>query len=183
MWLATATGWPASTARRRTRRSRCSTRCPRPAAAEGLNFHLEQAKRSNSFDAHQVIHLAGKRGVQDAVKERLLRAYLSEGEAVGDRGVLVRLAADARLDAQEVSAALADQRFAEAVRADEQEAASLGAGGVPFFVIDRRYGVSGAQPAEQFLRVLGKAWDEGNPLTMAAGSGDGDACGLDGCSI
>ncbi|HET7328738.1 MAG TPA: DsbA family oxidoreductase [Nocardioidaceae bacterium] len=152
------------------------------AAAEGLDFHFERARASNTFDAHQVIHLAGERGVQDAVKERLLRAYFSEGEAVGDRGVLARLAAEAGLDAAEVSQALDEQWYAAAVRADEQEAVSLGASGVPFFVIDRRYGVSGAQPAEQFLQVLQQAWAERNPLTMVGASPDGDVCGPDGCS-
>ena len=143
------------------------------AAAEGLDFRFDKAVRANTFDAHQVIHLAGLRGVQDAVKERLLRAYFTEGEAVGDRETLVRLAAEAGLDADEVRAALDDQRYAGAVRADEAEAGAIGISGVPFFVVDRKYGVSGAQPAEALLQVLERAWAERPPLIMAdAGASD-----------
>jgi len=124
------------------------------AAAEGLDFHFEKAIRANTFNAHQVIHLAAEWSVQDAVKERLLRGYFSEGEAVGDPTVLARLAAEAGLDADEVRQALADQRYAGAVRADQAEAARLGISAVPFLVVDRRYGIAGAQPADEILQVL-----------------------------
>ncbi len=136
------------------------------ASAEGLDFHFAKAIRANTFDAHQVIHLAGERGVQDAVKERLLRAYFSEGEAVGDPTVLARLAAEAGLDADEVRQALADQRYAGAVRADQAEAARLGISAVPFFVVDHRYGIAGAQPADEILQVLQRSWAQSHPLTV-----------------
>ena len=156
------------------------------AAAEGLDFHFERAVAANTFEAHQVIHLAAERGVQDQVKERLLQAYFTEGEAVGDRATLVRLAAEAGLEAAEVAKALAEQEYAEAVRTDEADAGRLGISGVPFFVLDRKYGVSGAQPADQLLAVLERAWDEAHPaltvLTPAAGTAD-EACGPDGCAI
>jgi len=151
------------------------------AAAEGLDFRFDRAVQANTFDAHQVIHLAGERGVQDAVKERLLTAYFSEGAAVGDRDTLVRLATGAGLDADEVRAALADQRYAGAVRADEAEASALGISGVPFFVVDRRYGVNGAQPAEALLQVLERAWAERTPLIPVVSGGD--TCGPDGCTV
>jgi predicted DsbA family dithiol-disulfide isomerase len=150
------------------------------AAAEGLDFRFDRAVRANTFDAHQVIHLAAERGVQNAVKERLLTAYFSQGEAVGDRETLVRLATDAGLDGDEVRAALEDQRYAGAVRADEAEAASLGISGVPFFVVDRKYGVNGAQSADALLEVLERAWAERSPLISV--SSDGAVCGPDGCS-
>ncbi|CCG03667.1 Dithiol-disulfide isomerase involved in polyketide biosynthesis [Blastococcus saxobsidens DD2] len=150
------------------------------AAAEGLDFRFDRAVRANTFDAHQVIHLAAERGVQDAVKERLLTAYFSEGEAVGDRETLVRLAADAGLYADEVRAALEDQRYAGAVRGDEAEAAALGISGVPFFVVDRKYGVNGAQSADALLQVLERAWSERSPLISVAS--DGAVCGPDGCT-
>ena len=153
------------------------------AAAEGLDFRFDRAVVTNTFDAHQVIHLAAEHGIQDEVKERLLRAYFSEGEAVGDRDVLVRLAAEAGLDADEVRAALVEQRFASAGRADEAEATALGIRGVPFFVVDRKYGMSGAQPAEQLLEVLQRAWAEKHPLTFVGSAGDSTACGPDGCAI
>ena len=152
------------------------------AAAEGLDFRFDRAVRANTFDAHQVIHLAGARGVQDAVEERLLRACFSEGEAVGDRDTLVRLAAEAGLDADEVRAALDDQRYARAVRGDEAEAAALGIRGVPFFVVDRKYGVDGAQPADALLRVLERVWAERPPLVAVDGAAAG-ACGPDGCAV
>ena len=149
------------------------------AAAEGLDFRFDKAVRANTFDAHQVIHLAGERGVQDAVEERLLTACFSEGEAVGDRETLVRLAAEAGLDADEVRAALEDQRYAGAVRADEAEAQALGISGVPFFVVDRKYGVNGAQPADALLQVLERAWSERTPLIPVIAGGE--VCGPDGC--
>ena len=136
------------------------------AAAEGLDFHFEKAIRANTFNAHQVIHLAAEGRVQDAVKERLLRGYFSEGEAVGDPTVLARLAAEAGLDADEVRQALADQRYAGAVRADQAEAARLGISAVPFLVVDRRYGIAGAQPADEILQVLQRSWAQSHPLTV-----------------
>src|SRR5688500_18144643 len=153
------------------------------AATEGLGFSFETAVRANTVDAHQVIHLAGLRGVQDAVKERLLRGYFTEGEAVGDRDTLVRLAAEAGLDAAEVRAVLDEGRYVGAVRADEAEAQALGIRGVPFFVVDRKYGVSGAQPADVLRQVLDKAWGERAPLIPVVGGDDATACGPDGCAI
>lgn len=148
------------------------------AAAEGLDFHFERAVPANTFDAHQVIHLAAEHGVQDAVKERLLTAYFSEGAAVGDRDVLVEQAARAGLDADEVRSALSQQTYAPAVRADESEARALGISGVPFFVIDRRYAVSGAQPSELLAQTLRQAWAEAHPLQTV---GTGQVCGPEGC--
>ena len=152
------------------------------AAAEGLELHQDVSVPANTLDAHQLVHLAGLRGVQDAVNERFLRAHFSEGEPLGDRDTLVRLAAEAGLDAGEAREVLEQGRFVEAVRADEAEAAALGARGVPFFVVDRRYGVSGAQPAEQFLAVLERAWADSRPLTLVGEGGDG-ACGPEGCAL
>ena len=158
------------------------------AAGEGLDFHLDVSLRSNTFDAHRVIHLAATRGIQDAVKERLMRAYFTDGEPVGDRDTLVRIATDAGLDAVEVEKVLDTDEHADAVRADEAEARALGITGVPFFVVERKYGVSGAQPADQLLAVLERAWSERSPFTLV-GSGqtgtdpDSTACGPDGCPI
>ena len=158
------------------------------AAGEGLDFHLEDSVRSNTFDAHRVIHLAHARGRQDAVKERLMRAYFTEGLPVGSRAALAGLAAEAGLDHAEVTKVLAGDAYTDAVRADQDEARALGISGVPFFVVDRRYGVSGAQPTEQLLAVLERAWSERQPLTMVGvpstgGAADGDACGPDGCPV
>ncbi|MGX7680736.1 DsbA family oxidoreductase [Jatrophihabitans sp. DSM 45814] len=154
------------------------------AAVEGLDFNFEKAIPANTFDAHQVIQLGRVRGVQHAVEERLMKAYFTDGAAVADREVLAQLGAEAGLDPAEITASLADQRYAQAVRDDESEAAALGVSGVPFFVIDRRYGVSGAQSAELFLSALQQAMAESQPLSMVdAGSNDEGACGPDGCAV
>lgn len=152
------------------------------AAQEGLDFHFERAVAANTFQAHQVIHLAAAFGIQDATKERLMRAYFTEGEAVGDTEVLVRLAAEAGLDPEVVRGALGEESQAPKVRAEQDEARALGISGVPFFVVDRRYGVSGAQPAEALLQVLQQAWAEAHPLQMVTTT-EGTACGPDGCAI
>jgi len=130
------------------------------AAAEGLEFHFERARGGNTFDAHRMIHLAATYGHQAAAKERLMRAYFTEGEAISDHETLVRLVSELGVDAEEARAALELDRFAEDVREDENLAAQLGIQGVPFFVLDRHYGVSGAQPPEVLLGVLERAWGE-----------------------
>ena len=133
-------------------------------AVEGLDFRFDRAMRANTFRAHQVIHLAGARGAQGAVKERLLRAYFTEGEAIGDAAVLARLGAEAGLDDAEVRHVLAEQTYAAAVRADEAEATRLGISAVPFFVVDGRYGIAGAQPTAQILVGLELSWARAHPL-------------------
>jgi len=129
------------------------------AAGEGLEYHLDRTRGGNSFDAHRLIHLAAAKGRQDAMKERLMRAYFTESEPVGDRDTLVRLATEVGLDGEQARAALEGEAYADAVHADEELAARIGIRGVPYFVLDRRYGVSGAQPAELLLQALDKAWE------------------------
>lgn len=131
----------------------------RVAAEDGLVMDFGKAQRTNTFDAHRVLHLAKERGVQPAVKERLMRAYFAEGAAMSDHETLVRLGGEAGLDPEDVRAMLAGDAYARAVRMDEADARELGISGVPFFVIGR-YGVSGAQPAELLLRVLADAIGE-----------------------
>jgi predicted DsbA family dithiol-disulfide isomerase len=130
------------------------------AAAEGLEYHFELTRGGNTFDAHRMIHLAATYGHQGAAQERLMRAYFTEGEAISDHDTLVRLVAELGVDPDEARAALELDRFAEDVREDEQLAGQLGIQGVPFFVLNRRYGVSGAQPPEVLLDALQQAWDE-----------------------
>jgi predicted DsbA family dithiol-disulfide isomerase len=143
------------------------------AAGEGLDVRYDLARPGNTVDAHRVLHLAADRGVQSAVKERLLVAYFTEGEPVADRPTLARLAGEAGLDAGETARMLASDDYLAEVRADEAEARALGIQGVPFFVLDRRYGVSGAQPADVLLAALRRAWADAHPLTVVAGAGTG----------
>ena len=130
------------------------------AAREGLVYDLAEARSGNSFNAHRLIHLAAERGIGNRVAERLMSAYFGEREPIGDTATLQRLAVEAGLPEDEVADLLAGDRLADAVRADEEAAAQLGIRGVPFFVLGRRYGVSGAQPADIMLQALGQAWDE-----------------------
>jgi predicted DsbA family dithiol-disulfide isomerase len=130
------------------------------AAQEGLEYHLEDGVTGNTFDAHQLLQLARARGGQDAMTERLFRAHFTERRSVFDRDSLVALAGEAGVDPTEARQALEQDAFAEAVRADVEEARALGATGVPFFVFAHRYGVSGAQPADFFAQALNRAWDD-----------------------
>jgi predicted DsbA family dithiol-disulfide isomerase len=125
------------------------------AASEGLEYHLDRTRGGNSFDAHRLLQLAKDRGRQDEMKERLMRAYFTEGEAISDAETLVRLALEVGID----PTPLKGGGYAEAVREDELLARRIGIQGVPFFVLNRRYGVSGAQPPELLLEALAKAHD------------------------
>jgi predicted DsbA family dithiol-disulfide isomerase len=131
------------------------------AADVGLELHLEKARSGNTMDAHRVIHLAREHGLQDAAKERLLRAYFVEGRPISDRETLVELGASIGLDPGELRAMLESDRFADDVRDDERTAARFGINGVPFFVLDRKLGVSGAQPVEVLVGALEQAAGDG----------------------
>jgi predicted DsbA family dithiol-disulfide isomerase len=130
------------------------------AAADGLAFRFDRIQPGNTFNAHRLLHLAADHGRQDALKERFLRAYLTEGEPIGDREALLRLAVEVELPEDEVAALLGSDRFAEAVRADEAQAQRLGISGVPFFVFGNHYALSGAQPPAVLLGALDQAWTE-----------------------
>jgi predicted DsbA family dithiol-disulfide isomerase len=137
------------------------------AAAEGLEYRFDLAQPTNSFDAHRLIHLARRYDQQDAMKEHLLRAYFTEGRNIADLETLVELAGDRGLVSDEVRSMLSSDELADAVRADQREARTLGISGVPFFVLDRTYGVSGAQPAEVMLDALRTAWAASQPVAAA----------------
>jgi predicted DsbA family dithiol-disulfide isomerase len=157
--------------------------------AEKYGMTLEQAQESQrgltdvaasglTFDGHRIIHLAAEHDLQDAMKERLLRAYFSEGELIGDHDTLVRLATEVGLPEAEALETLSGDRFADAVRDDELTARRLGISAVPTFVVDRALGASGAQPPEQLLDLLHRGWESRQPVSVIAG---GEACGPDGC--
>ena len=138
------------------------------ARKEGLDFHLERVRVGNTFDAHRLVHLAAESGRAAQMKERLMRAYFTEGATVGEPDTLRTLAAEMGLDPQRVDGVLASDAYAADVRADEARARALGISGVPFFALDERYGVSGAQPAEVLLGALRQAYEERDP-TRAEG--------------
>ncbi len=146
------------------------------AAGEGLAFRLDDVKVGNTFDAHRLLHLAAQHDRREALAERLFAAYLGEGASLGDTQTLVTLATEVGLDSDEARTMLATEQFADAVRRDEAEAQQIGVTGVPFFVFDRRYGVSGAQSPEVLLGALQQAWDERAPAMQLVG---GDLAGAD----
>jgi predicted DsbA family dithiol-disulfide isomerase len=128
------------------------------AAREGLEYHMERARPVNSWDAHRLIHLAAQHHLQSEMKERLQKAYFTEGMLISDPDTLVQLALEVGLGADETRQMLAGDASANEVRADIQKAHALGCTGVPFFVFDEKYILSGAQPVELFEKVLEKAW-------------------------
>ncbi|MFG2175145.1 DsbA family oxidoreductase [Streptomyces niveus] len=153
------------------------------ARAEGLGYLVGDRDHGSTFDIHRLLHLAKARGRQDALLDVVYRANFAEERSVYDTGTLVDLAVEAGLDEAETRVLLADEdAYADDVRADEREAAELGATGVPFFVLDRRFGVSGGQPAEVFTQALEQAW-QGRALTPV-GEDPAAACDADGaCEI
>lgn len=131
------------------------------AAEEGLVFRHAESQHVNTFDAHRLLHLALAEGgpeVQGRLEERLLATYFVETGNLADHEVLTRLGTEVGLDPERVAALLAGKDYAEAVEADIDRARQYGANGVPFFVIDAKYGVSGAQSREVFGQVLERAW-------------------------
>ncbi|NUS43116.1 MAG: DsbA family oxidoreductase [Mycobacteriaceae bacterium] len=153
------------------------------AEAMGLPYRVVGRDYGNSFDMHRLLHLALARGAQEQLLDALYRANFADDAALfGDSERLVSVALAAGLDESEVRAVLSDpEAFADEVRADEAEAASIGATGVPFFVLDGKYAVSGAQPPEVFAQALNQAWSTRTPaVTLLA---DADTCGPDGCAV
>ncbi|MEW2050099.1 DsbA family oxidoreductase [Streptomyces sp. NPDC051445] len=155
------------------------------AAAEGLDYRTRGRDHGSTFDMHRLLHFAKEQGRQDELIQILYRANFAEERSLFSEGDdrLVELAAEAGLDAGAAREVLADpDRYADEVRADESEAGRLGANGVPFFVLDRAYGVSGAQPAEVFAQALTQAWGDRSPLKLID-DGGAQACGPDGCAV
>ena len=126
----------------------------------GLEYDFDKAVVANSFDAHRLSHYAKLHGKQSEMEEKLFKAYFTEGKNTADRETLIQLAAGIGLDPEEVREIVNGDRFADDVVKDEYEAQQVGARGVPFFVFNDRYTVSGAQPERLFLQVLEKIYLE-----------------------
>lgn len=165
------------------------------AAGEGLDYDFDAAVVANSWKAHRLIQRAKavSAEVTDAVEERLFSAHFERGQNIGEETQLTEIGASAGLTEQQVHEALTEPRWDERVRQDINDARGLGVTGVPFFVLDGKYGISGAQPTELFEQALRQAWTEHQPLRMVSPVGDhadggaaeaqlnGPACGPDGC--
>ncbi|GAA1973493.1 DsbA family oxidoreductase [Catenulispora subtropica] len=151
----------------------------------GLDYILGAHDVGNTFDMHRLIHFAAEQGRQKELVGILFANHFADERSLFDDTRLLELAVEAGLDKDEAAAVLADEtRYADAVRADEREAAMLGATGVPFFVLDRKFGVSGGQPAEVFTQALEEAWAARTPALKVVGEApEGAVCGPDGCEI
>ena len=134
-------------------------RVTQTAANAGLDYHLDRSRMGSTFDGHRLVHLAKEHELQDAMKERLFRGRFIDGELMSDPETLVAAAVEVGLPEGEVRATLASDRFASDVRADEETAREFGITGVPMFVVDRKFGASGAQPPEQLLELLRHSWE------------------------
>jgi predicted DsbA family dithiol-disulfide isomerase len=138
------------------------------AAASGLSYRFDLLKHTNTVKAHELLHFAKEHGRQAETAERLMSAYFTEGRHLGREDELVALAVDAGLDGDAARDALQSGRYLPAVRADQAQASAYGINGVPFFVIDGKYGVSGAQPAEAFSQIVRQVWAEHRETAAAA---------------
>lgn len=145
------------------------------AAEAGLEYRLDRAHPANTVDAHRLLHFAATQGKQAELKERLLAAYFTEGKRIGDPEVLVAEAEAVGLDGEAARAVLAGDDYADEVNADFSLARAFGITGVPFFVIDRKFGLSGAQPASTLRQALEEAWMDAHPLVGLDSTSTGDA--------
>lgn len=153
------------------------------AAAQGLEFDFEKAVVANTKNAHRLIHLAKESGKGGEMKERLLSAYFSEGKNVDDAATLISLGKEVGLAEEKIKAMLESDLFEKAVDQDIYESRQIGVKGVPFFVLDRKFGISGAQADAVFDQTLEKAWVEyakENPVLKMAGAADGESCEIEG---
>ncbi len=149
----------------------------------GLTYNFDKAIVANSFDAHRFSHLAQKHGLQDKAEETLFSAYFTEGKNTADPATLIELGKNIGIDVSEVEEMLVGKKFADEVKKDINEAQQIGVNGVPFFVINRKYAISGAQESSTFLQALNKAWSEMELETNSIlnNSNTGETCTPDGC--
>lgn len=144
----------------------------------GLEFKFDSAIINNTLNAHRLLHLAREEAVQKEVQEKLFAAYFTEGKNIGDTETLISIGENAGLDANEIRKVFESNRYIGEVQADHYAAQQFGAQGVPFFVFNNKYAVSGAQATEVFADILNKVWHEDNP--EQARTSDDDSCALDG---
>lgn len=153
------------------------------AKTAGLDFHFEKSILANSHNAHRMLHLAKKHQLANELKELLLKAYLTDGKDLNNVNTLIELGSNVGLDAEAISQVLHSDAYDSDVKEDIAMAQRIGVQGVPFFVFDNKYAVSGAQPATVFLETLEKVWKEGHydsAITLVDTSKE-NSCDIDGC--
>ncbi|HTG65436.1 MAG TPA: DsbA family oxidoreductase [Flavobacterium sp.] len=154
------------------------------AANSGLEFHFEKAIRANSFNAHRLLHLAKEHQLGTELKELLFKAYLTDGEDINNKETLKQLGIHVRLDANKIDEVLNSNSYADEVQKDMLTAQKIGVQGVPFFVFDNKYAISGAQHVETFVKTLEKVWEEGkfeSKISILNATLE-NSCGIDGCN-
>ncbi|WP_174732499.1 DsbA family protein [Mesobacillus harenae] len=129
----------------------------------GLDYQMETMVLTNTFDAHRLAMFAKNKGLMNEMTDRLLRAYYTESKHIGDHETLIGLAAEVGLDRDQVAKMLASDEMSDAVRADEQEAANLGINSIPFFLINKKYAVTGAQSEEVFIQTIEQVLEQDGP--------------------
>ena len=155
----------------------------RMASMAGLTYDFDKVKAANTLDAHKIIQLAKEKKLGDAAEERFFQAFFVNGENINEKETLVKIAREIGLTESEATEALTNDKYAYEVNNDIREAGQIGVRGVPFFVFDRKYGVSGAQSSDTFLQTLEKSfneWKKANPLTPIKNLAEGSTCDLDG---
>jgi protein disulfide-isomerase len=149
----------------------------------GLDFHFEKAIMANSLNAHRLLHLAKKHSLANDLEELLFKAYLTDGKNINDLTTLIELGVEAGLPTEAITEVLQSDVYTKEVEADILEAQSIGVQGVPFYLFDNKYSVSGAQHVDTFVSTLEKVWQEGNFVAkpISLNTTDGDSCGVEGC--
>ena len=153
------------------------------AKAAGLDFHFDKSVLANSRNAHRLLHLAKKHGLADKLEEILFKAYFTDGKDLNNLDTLAELGIAVGLDAEAVAQVLHSNAYSNEVKQDIQEAGAIGVQGVPFFVFDNKYAISGAQPTTAFLQTLEKVWQEGqfdSKITLVNSNSE-NSCDIDGC--
>lgn len=149
----------------------------------GLDYDFSKMKRTNTQDAHRLTHFAADHGKDQEITEKLLSAYFLETKHIGDHDQLVAIAEEVGLDAEKAREVLASDQYTEEMTADIQKAAQIGVSGVPFFVLENKYAISGAQPDEVFTQALEKVWEETNQSPLVNVGGQGSTCSDDSCDV
>lgn len=152
-------------------------------AEVGIEFNQDISKVTNTFLAHRLIHFAQSKGKANEMEERLFKAHFTLGENVGEINTLLNISEEIGLDRNEIEQVLNSNQYSSEVESDIIEAQQLGIRGVPFFVIDRKYGISGAQPVEVFTKTLEKAYEEVSPKFEMQNTTNANSCDADGCDI
>jgi predicted DsbA family dithiol-disulfide isomerase len=150
----------------------------------GLEYNLDQTILTNTFDAHRLTMYAKNHGLMKEMTERILRAYFTEGKHIGDHDTLVQLAEEVGLDPNVVKDMLSGKEMSDVVYADETQAQQYGIRSVPFFLINKKYSLTGAQPTETFVQALKQVMAQDGPFTpLDLGGQDGLNCDENGCEI